>query len=453
MRLALAAFTLLVLIFPLRLDALEIYKIISTGCSHGTSERVQTGFNFQDDQEIMTALHGVAGCDAIRAELYQGGQLANIVGPLSVSRADISRDLAVLSFRGSQPLPITGSSLPNAGKVLKVIGFPQGRGLPGEKPLTVERSVSELRSVIKPEYLRSFDAIGSPSLGALVLSLDGNAQIGHSGGPVVDDRGRVIAVLIGGFDRGEFGTSWAVPFGDARLASVSIDEISELSDLRQRFSSGLASRVRIPVAQLELNCESYFDWSERGFAPTEITPEERPKILEFLDVLGADDNGEDERKLVYVNFKITRACNACECERENEQMFDTYSNMIVAKDSYIGFVGFDGPQNVSAADRPDMPMIRREGYLISLIMPHDSATYQSVTVPLRQHMSHPQYRFDEYATQISLDGLFMANDYWPTGARYIHLDPVDIDSDMEDRLRCIRQNVRSGDVKYAEDVC
>ena len=67
-----------------------IFRIIASECSFDPSSRTQTGFGISQEnvQGIVTALHGVADCQMIRAENDNGLKVAN----LQIDKIDIDRD-------------------------------------------------------------------------------------------------------------------------------------------------------------------------------------------------------------------------------------------------------------------------------------------------------------------------------------------------------------------------
>ena len=106
---------------------------------------------------------------------------------------DMSHDLAILSVKGvnnpPKPIDINRSSQPTEGMALMILGFPFGEvmnvaGSQGRNPaITINKaSISSLRR----------DDRGQLAL----IQVDGSVQPGNSGGPVVDEAGRLIGVAV-----------------------------------------------------------------------------------------------------------------------------------------------------------------------------------------------------------------------------------------------------------------
>src|SRR5262249_2717599 len=106
---------------------------------------------------------------------------------------DMSRDLAVLRVRGGsrppRPIAVDRTGRPAEGMPLRTFGFPFGAMLNvassrrSNPAMTIGRaSISSLRR----------DDQGQLA----VIQIDGSLQPGNSGGPVVDERGRLVGVAV-----------------------------------------------------------------------------------------------------------------------------------------------------------------------------------------------------------------------------------------------------------------
>src|SRR5207302_2982421 len=106
--------------------------------------------------------------------------------PAQVLAADKERDLAILRVKGVKNLP---KPLNLAAKVelvetmgVYIFGFPFGEALAGRKgnpAITVGKgSVSSIREDDRGE--------------TKIVQIDGDVNPGNSGGPVVDDKGRLV---------------------------------------------------------------------------------------------------------------------------------------------------------------------------------------------------------------------------------------------------------------------
>lgn len=134
------------------------------------------GFAINNRGTVLTSAHVVNGCDAV--ELRVPGSPQRI--PVRVRATDDTRDLAVLDtpYRTSAYMRFV-SHLPENSDPVAVIGYPQE----GRIRLTPR---------LTPAYI-SYD-LSDPRQRGLIGIL-GDVRRGHSGGPVLDSKGRVIGVL------------------------------------------------------------------------------------------------------------------------------------------------------------------------------------------------------------------------------------------------------------------
>jgi S1-C subfamily serine protease len=134
----------------------------------------------------------------------------NIVAPNGQSLSarvvyvDTQNDVAMLRVDGlrTPPLAITGSG--DYPRPVVILGYPRDGALVG-----VAATAGAPRTVIAP------NAYGR-HVGRSVVPLRGQVEPGESGGPVVDSRGGVVAMIFGGSKNG--GNGFAVPVsvvGDA----------------------------------------------------------------------------------------------------------------------------------------------------------------------------------------------------------------------------------------------
>src|SRR5262249_8575482 len=78
--------------------------------------------------------------------------------------------------------------------------------------LTVRKEPAKpLVELVDPETAKLLEKRGSPDVNLAVLSLQGPLLPGHSGAPILDGDGRVIAVGNGGLRGGTVDHGWAVP--------------------------------------------------------------------------------------------------------------------------------------------------------------------------------------------------------------------------------------------------
>lgn len=243
-------FTLLLLFWSTPAHPYELFRIIAGSCDFSQGSAILSGFSNNSDEAIFTALHGVAGCKDIVAERFSGSAMVGRETGFRISHVDVRHDVAILmnSTRNRATLP--QNPVPTVGQRVFVSGFPRGISAPDTLALTVgDPSTRPLRSMLGSDMIEQFRKVGSPAMDINILRVDGNAQKGHSGAPVLDQNGGIVGVLIGGFDSGEFGTSWAALMTDLSFSNAG-KEVAVIAQRRHRFSVGAGTVPISPAQQL-----------------------------------------------------------------------------------------------------------------------------------------------------------------------------------------------------------
>jgi len=219
----------------------HIYKLNVAGCRYPPTERTLTGFRVKGQLGIVTALHGVVGCQLINAQPAPGGP-----GPfnqLIVGKVDIDRDMALLWSKELAALPMDGLEAvahpqPSDYQGVEVIGYPYG--LIRQKP-TIEVKIVEtttLGYLIPPDLIVVLNDRNSPAIDIQVLSVQAHLVPGHSGAPLLNQMGRVIGVGNGGLDLGRVEMSWAIPWYTIVWKTVTSQVAQDVSwtDVRRLFA-------------------------------------------------------------------------------------------------------------------------------------------------------------------------------------------------------------------------
>jgi len=169
--------------------ARAVVKIEGTSCEVGTQGSgwvVSRGL-------VATNAHVIAGHDGTRV-LAPNGQVVS-ASPVYV---DAANDIALLRVRELRLGPLSVSREPDLPRPVALLGYPRNGPL-----VATAATAGESRTVLSP------DAYGGRVRPRVVVPLRGAVQPGESGGPVVDRRGRVVAMIFGGTRRGAGG--YAVP--------------------------------------------------------------------------------------------------------------------------------------------------------------------------------------------------------------------------------------------------
>ncbi len=134
---------------------------------------VGSGVVVSPDGYVLTAAHVVDGVEKAQLRFPSGLTLE-----ASVERRNNRQDVALLRLPGGghKSLPVTLSGKPRLGSSVFVIGTPSGE----------ELSFSVTRGVVSG--LREFD-------GFQYIQTDASVNPGNSGGPILDEAGRVIGIV------------------------------------------------------------------------------------------------------------------------------------------------------------------------------------------------------------------------------------------------------------------
>ncbi len=201
-----------------------VFRVMLNNCGPQGGGFVQTGFRagWNGHEGIVTALHGVSGCDGYYATQ---GEIIYLTD-LKLAAVDVDRDVAFLSSRqiASVPGVPLHKAKYNIGKdqkdQLKVVGYPDGvlsqisnELRYHENPL---RPLSNLHSVV----VNMCEKRKSPKCNTMVLLVAGEPLIpGDSGAPIFNQDHQVIGIADGGLKGGLALVNWIIPYVDVHLIS------------------------------------------------------------------------------------------------------------------------------------------------------------------------------------------------------------------------------------------
>ncbi|MHC4560846.1 MAG: S1 family peptidase, partial [Planctomycetota bacterium] len=239
-----------------------VYRLKVAQCSQAPQARVQTGFRVEGIDGIITALHGVVGCESITAHSDDGNRDNNLFRNLVIREVDIERDVALLwSDDMENALPgglEEASPAAEPSSPLRVMGYPLGlstqRPLLSIEILSLEKLVNRI-----PDYDPSKKILlkrQSPSLEIMVLDLQTSLVPGHSGAPLLTADGRVFGVANGGLKEGAIEISWAIPWHEIEWRPVE-SELTRLTELNNFSLSDLSFSSTYPnYESIELDTQS-----------------------------------------------------------------------------------------------------------------------------------------------------------------------------------------------------
>jgi S1-C subfamily serine protease len=138
---------------------------------------------------VATNAHVIAGQRDTQV-LSPGGQTL----PARVVYVDVMNDVALLRVSGLRAPPLATREGDGFPKPVVLLGYPRDGALTADAG-----TAGEPRTVLAP------DAYRKRVRARQVVPLRGSVEPGESGGPVVDRRGAVVAMIFGGTKRGSGG--------------------------------------------------------------------------------------------------------------------------------------------------------------------------------------------------------------------------------------------------------
>ena len=196
----------------------SVVKVITTTNSPVLPRRSATGFLWRQRDWVVTAYHVISGAELIAVMSSHDSIFVDIAWPVAI---DLEADLALLQTSRTLPgAPLNDLSIdPAPGDHLWVVGYPLDvSGLRSRQLRLSEVAPKNLIDALTPTAIDELRALGFPSLTLDVLHVEGSLLPGDSGAPIVDARGRLLAIATGGLKEGYVALGWGVP--SARLDTL-----------------------------------------------------------------------------------------------------------------------------------------------------------------------------------------------------------------------------------------
>ncbi|MCH9696416.1 MAG: serine protease [Gammaproteobacteria bacterium] len=187
-------------------------SIVKIHVTHPLGKEVAaTGFVFGRNDQVVTSLHVVAGAKRIQIKVPSNGRLISA----EITRVLRDQDLAMLRLKEptkASPLEVSKKT-PSVRDELTCIGYPFNIRVADPTFLKVRSTGGRLRDSIPTAVRNDLEKIGFPSTDTPVFNLDGHLLPGHSGAPIFDSNGMLVAIANGGLAVGAASRSWAVNAG------------------------------------------------------------------------------------------------------------------------------------------------------------------------------------------------------------------------------------------------
>ncbi|MEM6347929.1 MAG: serine protease [Bacteroidota bacterium] len=221
-------------------------SVVIVEASFGSMVKSSSGFCWLDANHVVTTLHGVAGSQSIKVK--QGNQAI----PASLERILLKGDLALLRLsRTLNAAPLRHRDVevtPMNANLYEIQGYPSKMSL-------LDTKRAEFKRYANPPFLRDMishnnklrnevRSQGYPNENIRIFGLETTIIPGHSGSPIVDNQGTVVAIADGGLHNGVAGLNWAIPASNLNQLRNSTDPIggARESQLDILHSSGDPSR-------------------------------------------------------------------------------------------------------------------------------------------------------------------------------------------------------------------
>lgn len=192
------------------------HSVVKITCKTGENQLMKaSGFVWPQPGYVVTALHAVAGC--LEVTVFSESAKSQ-TGVLSLESVDLEADLALLRLEddlGMKPVPFV-TTPPALNERHSIWGYPayaeymENRGVDFSKGLS--GALLSLGSAFSSEELRSlFRSQNYPTRRTQILRVTSNTQPGHSGAPIFDANGKLVAIHNGGLKGGWLGMNWSIP--------------------------------------------------------------------------------------------------------------------------------------------------------------------------------------------------------------------------------------------------
>jgi Trypsin-like peptidase domain len=199
----------------------SVFKVSADNCSNQQPGE-GTGFLWKNSNQLVTALHVIAGCQAITVTGNHKTLPAKITHILKMA------DLALLSVSGLDSFPVLSESVSplTTDQELWAWGYQEGGPNPSERKLYKLEGARTLGEFVSKEVANDIRVSGTPDLSMEIVYVS-ELVPGLSGAPILDANGTVVGIGNGGLNGGSVGVNWATPPKYLRALESSAESTSQ----------------------------------------------------------------------------------------------------------------------------------------------------------------------------------------------------------------------------------
>ncbi len=285
-------------------------SVVLVRCAMAGGEAKATGFVWPEPGRIVTALHAVAGCEEIVVWSEASGREALAW----IDRVDLEADLALLALDDDlglkpvsfapDPPDVTADHVtmgyPLAAEQMIRMGIEFGGGLRSDVTTLGDAFASaELETLFRDQPY--------PTRDTSILRVNSTIQPGHSGAPIFDASGAVVAIVDGGLLGGWRTINWSIP------AHLYLPDLLASEDPPPEGPSHQA-QLFSAVSEEEATQVAFGAMAEAGGEEGTLHLVRQVGLLEFAELNGLDGESsivddirqliQDEARLASLAFDI-----------------------------------------------------------------------------------------------------------------------------------------------------
>lgn len=272
-------------------------SVVKIFAEHDNNREITaTGFIYGDEASVVTSFHVVSGAQRVQVKFSSGGSLV----AAEVVRVIKKQDLALLELKkpsARTPL-VTSASASRRGDRLLCLGYPFNIPTIDDTLVTVKTLGKKLKDIIPPNVKKDLDDIGFPDTLSEIINLDGHLLPGHSGAPLFNDDGRIVAVSNGGLAVGAASRSWAIDASHLKSLLASTENIPNSSAASSHlFAEELPQRLHRTILEDESSGEKLLFVREASFRELLLTTDDPLGLQQIASTFFGIDPGNSTYRI------------------------------------------------------------------------------------------------------------------------------------------------------------